>query len=260
MSHHLVGTLLFTNPRNVILKPVKKRNYHFGRILSLVTFPVLIIGSVIAAIVFRDDIWRIFSSSENIQSAVVGWGAAAPLAFIALQFVQVVIFVIPGEVPQIAGGFLFGLLKGTLYSVTGILLGSSFNFVLARILGVPFVHSLFKDAQISKFEKITKSSRAQIAFFLLFVIPGIPKDILCYAAGLTSMRFVGFLLISTVGRLPGIIGSAAMGDAAASNRWVLAGIIMAVATALFIIGILYRDRIHSAIEKLATRDKKPQSK
>ena len=238
-----------------IVELVKNRSLNLGRILSLVTFPLLIIGTVGAVIVFRDEVWAIFSSSENIQRTVEGWGVAAPLAFVALQFVQVVVFVIPGEVPQIAGGFLFGLARGTLYSVVGILLGSSFNFGLARLLGVPFVRTLFKDKQLKKFEKITDSPRAQIAFFLLFVIPGIPKDILCYVAGLTSMRFAGFLLISTVGRLPGIIGSAAMGDAAASSRWVLAGIIMAVAAVLFVLGLVYRDRIHTLVEKLAAKDK-----
>ena len=234
---------------------VKNRRIDLGRILSLVTFPLLIVGTIGAVIVFREEIWAVFSSSENIQRTVEGWGVAAPLAFVALQFVQVVVFVIPGEVPQIAGGFLFGLVKGSLYSVVGILLGSSFNFVLARLLGVPFVRTLFKEKQLHKFDKITNSPRTQIAFFLLFAIPGIPKDILCYVAGLTSMRFVAFLLISTVGRLPGIIGSAGMGDAAASSRWVLAGVIMAVATVLFVLGLIYRDRVHTFVEKLATKDR-----
>ena len=236
-----------------IFESLKKPRIHAGRLLSLVTFPLLIITTLVVVVVFGEEIWGVFSSPENIQTTVEGWGVAAPLAFIALQFVQVVIFVIPGEVPQIAGGYLFGMAKGTLYSITGILLGSSLNFLMARLLGVPFVKALFKEDQLRKFDKITHSSRAQIAFFLLCVIPGIPKDVLCYVAGLSSLRFVGFTLISTVGRFPGILGSAGIGDAAASSRWILAGTIMAVAAILFILGLIYRDRIHEIIERIGVK-------
>ena len=224
-----------------------------GRILSFLIFPLLIISTLVVVIVYKEPLWQVFSSSENIQRTVESWGAAAPLAFIGLQFVQVVIFIIPGEVPQIAGGYLFGMAKGTLYSIVGILLGSSFNFLLARLFGIPFVKALFKEEQLSKFDNITHSSRAQIAFFLLFVIPGIPKDVLCYVAGLSPLRFVAFITISTIGRLPGILGSAAMGNAAASSKWLLAGSILVVATILFVLGLMYRDKIHGIIERVAMR-------
>lgn len=244
-------------PPEGILTPVNQQKRR--RLLPLIAFPLLIIALVLVVVIFREQVWAVFSSSEAIRDTVQGWGAAAPLAFIGLQIIQVVVFIIPGEVPQIAGGYLFGLLWGTLYSIAGILIGSAINFFLARALGVPFVKSLFRDSQLEKFDKITSSSRAQIAFFLLFVIPGIPKDILCYVAGLSSMRFYGFLLVSMVGRLPGIIGSAGMGDAAAANRWLLAGIIMGVATILFVLGLIFRERIHVFVEKVANRQKDSQA-
>ena len=78
----------------------------------------------------------------------------------------------------------------------------------------------------------TGSRGARIAFFLLFLIPGIPKDILCYAAGITPMGFPYFAAVSTLGRLPGIAGSALIGSAAASRRWVLAGIVAGAALVL----------------------------
>ena len=223
------------------------------RIVTIIAFPLFIGGTIAVVLVFRDDIWQVFSSAEKIQEVVADWGVSAPLGFMFIQFVQVVIFVIPGEIPQIAGGFLFGMWLGTLYSIIGIVAGSTFNFYLARLLGVPFVRTLFKREKIEKFNTITHSTRAQIAFFLLFVIPGIPKDSLCYVAGLSALRFPAFLLITTVGRLPGIIGSAAMGNAAASRQWILAVVILSVATILFVVGLLFRERIHVIIERFALK-------
>ena len=224
-----------------------------SRVISIGALPIFIIIVTILLLLYRDEVWRVFSSPERIEAAVDSWGYLAPLAFILVQIIQVVVFVIPGEIPQIAGGYLFGVAGGAAYSVIGILIGSSFNFLLARWLGLPFVKSLFSEARIRSFENIAHSSRAQIGFFLLFVIPGIPKDVLCYVAGLSPLRFGAFLLISTLGRLPGIVGSAAMGDAAASSRWLLAGIIMGIALVLFFIGLIYRERVHGFIERFALR-------
>ena len=225
---------------------------------TILLVPFALIAITILVLVFRHEIWEIFSTPERIEKAVIAWGVWAPFAFIILQFVQVVIFIIPGEIPQIAGGYLFGLGPGTLYSILGIVLGSSFNFLLARIFGVPFVRVLFKERQLKAFDGITHSSRAQIAFFLLFVIPGIPKDILCYIAGLSPLRFGAFLLISTIGRIPGIVGSAAMGSAAASKEWILVSILMGLSVVLFLLGMFYRDKIHTVIERFALKPSSDQ--
>ena len=221
--------------------------------MALAAFPLLVAATIVVVVIFRRELWAIFSTPDRIQAAVEGWGIVAPIGFVFLQFVQVVVFVIPGEVPQIAGGYLFGMWKGTLLSIAGIAAGSAVNFYAARILGIPFVRSLFAERQIRKFDSIAHSTRAQIAFFLLFVIPGIPKDVLCYVAGLSPLRFPAFLLISAVGRLPGIIGSAGVGDAASSKRWVLAASILAVACVLFVLGLIFRERLHTFIERFALR-------
>ena len=220
---------------------------------GILLIALAIVATTVLLLVFRREIWGVFSSPERIEETVTEWGLWAPLAFIILQIVQVVIFIIPGEIPQIAGGYLFGLVPGSLYSILGIVAGSSFNFLLARVFGVPFVRVLFKENRLRDFEAITHSSRAQIAFFLLFVIPGIPKDILCYVAGLSPLRFVAFLVISTIGRIPGIVGSAAMGSAAASKEWLLAVILLVLAVVLFVLGMIYRERIHTVIERFALK-------
>ncbi len=227
-----------------------------GRFISTAAFPAVIAAMVVAAIVFRSDIARIFASRAGFEQWIDGFGALGPLMFIGLQAFQVIIFLIPGEVPQIAGGYLFGAWGGIGYSLIGITLGSAFNFYLARFLGVSFVEGLFKPNQVEKFESIISSPRARVGFFLFFVIPGIPKDILCYLAGLSRMGFLAFLLISMIGRLPGIIGSAIIGSSAANDNWTVTFLISGAAVVLFLIGLLLRTRIHRFVEKITSHPDK----
>jgi uncharacterized membrane protein YdjX (TVP38/TMEM64 family) len=223
------------------------------RILALIGFPLLLAALFTPIVVFRNDIWRFFSSANTLKDWVAARGTIAPLLFIAIQAIQVIVFMIPGEVPQIAGGYLFGVWLGTLLSIAGILLGSAVSFLLARLLGVPFVHALFPKDRVERVERLLESRRSKAIFFLLFLIPGIPKDVLCYLAGLSPMKFPFFIAASFIGRLPGILGSAFIGSAAAEKRWVPAAIVLGAAVILFGVGYLARARIETWIERISGR-------
>ena len=215
-----------------------------------VLFPAFIVAVIVLVIVFRQSLWAFFTSPEDVQEWVSGYGILAPLVFVAAQVFQVVIFIVPGEVTQIAAGYLFGSVLGTVYSLLGILIGSAIDFWLARLLGRTFVEGLFGTDKVAQFDRFSESRGPQTAFFLLFVIPGIPKDILVYVAGISSMRFWSFLLVSMAGRLPGILGSAVVGNSAAQQRWVLGGVIFGIALILFVLGVLFRRRLQRLVTKL----------
>jgi uncharacterized membrane protein YdjX (TVP38/TMEM64 family) len=223
------------------------------RTLAIIGFPLLVAAVLIPVIIFRHEIWSLFTSVERLQEWVAASGPVAPLVFIAIQVLQVVVFVIPGEVAQIAGGYLFGTWLGALYSVAGILIGSAIAFFLARLLGVPFVNALFSPEKVQETRSLLDSRGSKTVFFLLFLIPGIPKDVLCYVAGLSPLSFRFFLLASMAGRLPGIFGSALIGNSAADRRWILAGSILVAAVVLFVAGFLLRDRIGKWLRQIAAR-------
>ena len=223
------------------------------RLLSLAAFPILIAGILLGFFLFREGIWAVFATPTIMREWILRWGLVGPLLFVGLQTLQVVVFIIPGEVPQIAGGYLFGVPIGLLLSVLGIAIGSAISFWLGRLLGVPFIHALFPADQISRVEKLAGSPRSTMAFFLLFLIPGIPKDVLCYVAGLTSMRFTVFLLVSLIGRTPGILGSVIMGSAAAEKNWIFAGVVLVLSIVLFALGLVFRTRIESWIETVSAK-------
>lgn len=217
-------------------------------------FPVFLLLVILSVLLFREQLWEPLAERERLQEWIENAGVWAPLLFVAVQTVQVVIFIIPGEVAQAAAGYLFGVWFGILYSLIGITIGAAFNYLIGSRLGEPFVRRITGGTREEKFLSTARSYRGRLGFFLFFLIPGIPKDVLCYVAGAARVGFFTFLLISTTGRLPGIVGSAIIGDAAAEERWQLALAILALAALLFVLGLLYRRRLESLIERVSRRD------
>jgi uncharacterized membrane protein YdjX (TVP38/TMEM64 family) len=221
-----------------------------GSWFSYLAFPVFIVAILALVVVFRDELVTLFRDREAMRTWIEARGAWGELAFIGLQIVQVVIFIVPGGIVQIAGGYVYGLWKGTLLGVIGIALGSLVNFFVGRLLGRPFVESIFKKDRVESIEKVTASGRAAAGFFLLFAIPGIPKDALCYVAGMSRLGLGMFLAVSTLGRLPGILGSAFVGSAAYAGSFRVALAVLAVASVLFFVGLVFKERIQARLEGL----------
>lgn len=216
-------------------------------------FPLFILAVFVIAWVTRESWTPILDSQVNAQEWITRFGIWAPLVYVAIQVFQVVVFVVPGDVVQIAGGYLFGVLGGVTYSLIGIAIGSTIDFFVARTLGRTFVEGVFGEARVAAFDRVSESPRARTGFFLLFVIPGIPKDVLVYVAGISTLRFPSFLLVTMAGRTAGILGSAIIGDSAAQERWFLSAFVFGVAVVLFSLGVLFRRRLQGWVDALLER-------
>ena len=139
-----------------------------------------------------------------MRAYVESWGSLAPAAFICLQTLQVVLAPIPGEFTGAVGGFIFGGLPTVLYSTIGLTVGSALAFYGARIVGQPLVKLVVPPRAMERFRFLTKRRGTFIAF-ILFIIPGFPKDILSYILGLSPMGFLPFIAVCTLGRIPGTV-------------------------------------------------------
>jgi uncharacterized membrane protein YdjX (TVP38/TMEM64 family) len=178
-----------------------------------------------------------------------------PWLFVAVQFVQVLLFFVPGEVTHVAGGYIFGPWLGLLLSYLGITLGSITAFAIARMFGRAAVDFLVDRKTLRRLDRIVYGRSGFWPMFALFLLPGAPKDLLCYIAGLTPMHVVTFLAISTVGRFPGVLLSCLFGGGLAQRDWRMT-VISGVA-ALGLLGLAYAFR--KPIERfrqrhLVTRD------
>ena len=131
-------------------------------------------------------------------------GPLSFVGFIILQAIQVIAAPIPGEVTGFIGGYLYGIVIGIVLSTIGLTIGSWVAFTLSRVLGRPFVEKFIKKKTIERYDYLLHHKGAFLVF-LLFLIPGFPKDSLCYILGLGHLTTKEFLIISTVGRFAGTV-------------------------------------------------------
>ena len=182
---------------------------------------------------------RLYVDPHFLKQTLHGWGIFAPVAFIALQ---AVIAPIPGEVTGMLGGFLFGEWLGLIYSTIGLTLGSVAAFGVGRWLGAHYVRTLVSQETWNKMGFIVEAEGA-ILCFIIFLIPGLPKDLVCYLFGLSPMPFWVFVVVSTLGRIPATWLLSAQGAHTAAGDYFQVILLTAIVVAVGLPLYSYRDRV-----------------
>ena len=223
---------------------------------------LVLLGGVIAGIaylLYASNLFDLFVNRRHLVSFIKEHRAYATLLFIGLQALQVVAAPVPGEVTGFAGGIIFGPVWGVVYSSIGLTIGSWIAFMLARLLGRPLVERMVSLETIRRYDYVMKHKGLLLAF-LMFLIPGFPKDFLCYLLGLGHMRQRDFLLISATGRLLGTVlltmGGAYFRDARYGALFTVVG----VSLAIILLVMIYRDRVEQLFRRMADalhQDKTP---
>ena len=185
---------------------------------------------------------RLYVDKRFLKHTLREWGVLAPVIFIGLQALQVIVAPIPGELTGILGGYLFGQWVGLLYSTIGLALGSVAAFAVGRWLGARYVQKLVSPHIWRKMGFIVEAEGA-ILCLIIFLIPGLPKDMACFLFGLSPMSFWIFAVVSTLGRIPDTWVLSAQGAHTASGDYravvFLTAIVVAVALPLY----YYRTRL-----------------
>jgi uncharacterized membrane protein YdjX (TVP38/TMEM64 family) len=186
---------------------------------------------------------------HELKRFIFSFGAYSPLAYILLQVIQVIVAPIPGGAIEFLGGYLFGVKAGFLYSMIGLVMGSWLAFSLARIFEKFAVEKFVSPNTRKKFDYLI-GHEGLILSFLLFLIPGFPKDALCYILGLTPMHLGTFLVISTIGRIPGTLMACLQGGKAFDHQYKTFLILMGISALVIMVFYIYHDQIHHLIKKL----------
>lgn len=196
----------------------------------------------VAYLLFAHGYIDYFTDRQRMLHFITEHRANAAMIFIGLQTLQVVAAPVPGEVTGFVGGMIFGTWGGILFSTIGLTLGSWIAFVLARLAGRPLVEKIASPETINRYDYVMKHKGLFLAF-LMFLIPGFPKDFLCYLLGLGYMGHVEFLLVSTSGRLLGTVlltlGGSFFRDGRYGALFTLAGI----SILLILLAMTYREKL-----------------
>ena len=192
---------------------------------------------------------RFVQEPERFRQWVDAQGVWAPLLFTGMVILQVIVAVIPGEPLEIAAGYAFGAVEGTLLCVLGTFIGGMLVFLLVRRFGLRAVEVFFPEEKLRRLRFLHNERRLARWVFVIFFLPGTPKDVLCYFVGLTPMPLRTWALISAVARLPSIVTSTVGGDALGMGNYTFAVIVFTATLALSGLGLLFYRAVCAARER-----------
>ncbi len=212
------------------------------RIGSLLIFAaVMIILTVVCWPVV--DLIRSEEGREQLKVFVDDHFLLGIVMFLVLQVLQIVVAMIPGAVVQVLGGVLFGGFWGAVLCLIGTLAGEAAVFYIVRIFGKPLVEAIIDIRQIKRLSFLEDTKKCELAVFIMFLIPVMPKDALTYFAPLTKIKPSAFFLLSMFARSPWVIISCVFGSSISEGNILIAVILSAIVAVAGIIGILYKDKV-----------------
>jgi len=220
-----------------------------------VVLVAMAVGLVYVTVKYAAPLTRFFSNANQMGDYLASFGAWGAAVFVFFQALQVIIAPIPGEVTQFAGGFIYGTIPGTLFSVIGILMGSALVFGLGRWIGLPFLKVVISEKTFQKFGFLLNHPKTEFAILILFLVPGSPKDILTYIAGLTPVKPMRFFVAAMVARFPGILLSSYIGAHVEAKAYGPVIVASVIALSLFVAGVLMQDRVMGMFQHRKTSRK-----
>ena len=176
------------------------------------------------------------------------------LLIIGLQIIQVVICVLPGQPIQFAASYMFGVARGYLFSVIGAIIGTTISFYLAKLLGSEAMHLFFGEEKVKEYQRRLNSGRGLLIAFLIYLIPGVPKDLVSYAAGISEMRFKPFLLAATIGRSPAMLGSLLVGHFFGKQNYTAMIIVTVAVILLLLVCLIKRKELIDFLDRIEMKD------
>ena len=220
-------------------------------VTKAIILAIIIIGVPLYFLVFRRDIISEMNTLDDVIAYLKSFdGIHGVGIYLMVQVFQIVISVLPGQVFQIAAGIVFGILPGLLYSILGILLGTTAVYYIAKWLGADAMNDILSNERAPKILGMLNSEKAYIAIFVCYLIPGFPKDLMAYLAGLSSVKFRAFLILSTTARIPALLMSLVFGDMMGSSNKTGMAVIAAVVAVILVIGFVERKKLKIYIDKL----------
>lgn len=216
-----------------------KIKQHMGKII------LAILGLLVTVffIWYSPEIMKLTLSLDDFRDYIHSTGKWGPIFLLLFQILQTVIAPIPGEVVQVAGGYIYGTCLGALLITVGMLMGAIIAFTFTRGLGGTWIKRMLEKDKFKWMAHMMEDKKFSIFLFIVFIIPGLPKDLFIYAAGLTTIKPLKFFTILLVARFPWLLASVSVGSNLYHKNYVSTIVIAVISVVGFGLGIYYKDKI-----------------
>ncbi|MGN1443217.1 MAG: TVP38/TMEM64 family protein [Acutalibacteraceae bacterium] len=215
---------------------------------------IVIAGIVIAALVvcyclFGKKLLAFVEDTDKFKAWLDSFGTTGKIIFVSIRALQTVVKFIPAEPLEIGSGYAYGTFGGLFYCMLGTFLGSLVIIALTKIFGVKVVNVFVSQEQINSLRFLKNKTKLATTLFIIYLIPGTPKDIITYLIGVTDYSMVKFMLITSFARIPSIITSTICGSALEKKSYALSiGVFVATAI-LGLIGIMIYNKLEAKYNK-----------
>lgn len=216
-----------------------------GQAIAVLGLLALVVATLL---IWHKPLLSFFTDRAKVQGFVMRFGPWAPLAAILLYVTQVLLAPIPGQAIDAVNGYLFGTAWGTIYSLVGVIAGSSVAMALARRFGRPWAERLISKETLERLDGYSRQ-RGALFFFLVFLFPFLPDDVACFLAGLTPLPLAELVVLAAIGRLPGIFVANFVGANAAALTQTQGAFFIAVLAAIALAFWRYQERVEVAMLK-----------
>lgn len=213
------------------------------KIISAAAIILFVLFCAVVGWFIGRPIVQFVSEPQRFRGWVDAHGLWGKIAFVLMTMFQVIIAFVPGEPLEIGAGYAFGAIEGTLLCIIGITLGSMVVFGLVRKFGIKLVEVFFTFEKIKTAKFLQNKKRVAALVFLMFFLPGTPKDLLTYFVGITEIKIKHFIMIATFARLPSVITSTIGGSLLGVQKYAFAIIVFAITLIISIIGWLVYNQI-----------------
>jgi uncharacterized membrane protein YdjX (TVP38/TMEM64 family) len=217
----------------------------------LIVILIFVLATVALTIIFwpfikqlGDPVYR-----ESFSAWVKELGIAGVAVLLGLQIFQIIVAVIPGGPVELIAGAAYGSWGGLAICAVGCVIASSLVFLVVKKFGLPLVVKFFGEENINSWKFLQNSKRTARVVFVIFLIPGTPKDMLTWFAPLSGLSLKAFVAISVFARIPAILSTAIMGDSMIQGNWVMFLVIFIAVALVGFLAIGFRDTILKKISK-----------
>ncbi|MCI9466733.1 MAG: TVP38/TMEM64 family protein [Ruminiclostridium sp.] len=221
----------------------KERTLKQRRWLAIGILAAVLVASALIIWKVGVPMLRLASEPEAFRQWIEQRGLAGRFLYVGMVFLQVMVAIIPGEPLEIVGGCAFGTVEGMLLCLLGGMLGSIVVIILVRRYGMRLVSLFFSQEKLQSIRFLKSSPRRTFLFLVIFTIPGSPKDLLCYFAGLTDISLPALFVICALGRIPSVVTSTIVGDALGTSQYIMAVVVFVVTLAVSCVGLLLYQKI-----------------
>lgn len=225
------------------------------KVISVIAFIIFLVFCGLVGWFIGKPLFQYVDEPEQFKAWVSGYGMWSWLICVFMMVLQIIIAIIPGGALEIGAGYAFGILEGSIICIIGSIIGCAIVFQFVRVFGVKLVEAFFSIEKIRSLKFLHDEKKRDVLAFIIFLIPGTPKDLLSYFMGLTDMKLSRWLLISTVARTPAIVVSVMGGDALGSQKYIMAIIVLVITLLISIAGMIFYRKLCKYHEKKKNNSK-----